>query len=256
MRGRQVHVSASVRSKVHTAYLSDPILFVGHPLGSSLGLACAFEWLGLPYRVARVAMPEDMTSEAYGRINGRRETPVLIREDGSVLTETMAIALWIEDQDRDRRISFPAGSAEAHRMHQLMGFLNSSFTGAFGPLWAALEMPDATESYRETLRSFGRAGVARRHAQLEAMIGEGPYLVGGRPSLADALLAGVGRWAEFHQAVDATRYPRLQALKQRLAADPAVRFAAGIEAGTIGAGSGAMRSLLPLDEALRAARPG
>lgn len=233
----------------------DPILFVGHPLGSSLGLVCAFEWLGMPYRVARVAMPDDMTGEAYGRINGRRETPVLIREDGSVLTETMAIALWLEGQDRDFRISFPAGSAQAHRMHQLMGFLNSSFTGAFSPLWAALEMPQATEAHREILRSFGREGVARRHAQLEAMVGDGSYLVGDRPTLADALLAGVGRWVEFHQAVDSTRYPKLQALKRRLAADPAVRFARGLEEGAIGDGSGAMRGLVPLAEALPIARP-
>ena len=83
-----------------------------------------------------------------------------------------------------------------------MGFLNTGFTGAFSPLWAALEMEHAAPAYRETLRDFGRKAVANRHAKLEAMIGDTPFLAGDRPTLADAVLIGVARWAEFHEAVD------------------------------------------------------
>jgi len=42
----------------------EPILLAGYPLGSSLGLVAAFEWLGQPYRVARVEMPADMLTDA------------------------------------------------------------------------------------------------------------------------------------------------------------------------------------------------
>ncbi len=94
----------------------------------------------LRYRLARVDMINDMKTAAYARLNGRQETPVLIRPDGKPLTESMAIALWLEARDTDRRISFDPKSAEADRMHQLMGFLNTGFTGAFSPLWSALEM--------------------------------------------------------------------------------------------------------------------
>lgn len=228
----------------------EPILFAGHPAGSSLGLVAAFEWLGKPYRLTRVHMPDDMLTEAYARVNGRQETPVLIREDGSVLTETMAIARWLELRDDERRISFAPGSAEAHRMHQFIGFLNTGFTGAFTPLWVALEMQDGSEDYRQALRTFGRGLVAHRHRQLEAMIGGAPYLIGDRPSLADAVFVGVARWAEFHQAVDLTPFPKIQALKARLEADPAVCFAHAIEDGVPADGSGAMHGLLPLEEVL------
>ncbi|MEW9308632.1 glutathione S-transferase family protein [Labrys neptuniae] len=228
----------------------EPILFAGHPAGSSLGLVAAFEWLGKPYRLTRVHMPDDMLTEAYARVNGRQETPVLIREDGSVLTETMAIARWLELRDDERRISFEPGSAEAHRMHQFIGFLNTGFTGAFTPLWVALEMQDGREDYKQALRRFGRDLVARRHHQLEAMIGSSPYLVGDRPSLADAVFVGVARWAEFHQALDLTPFPKIQALKARLEADPAVRFAHAIEDGVLASGSGALHGLLPLEEVL------
>ena len=74
----------------------EPILVYGFPLGSSMGLVAALEWLGQPYRLSRVDMLADMKTDAYGRLNDRQETPVLITDDGRVLTETMAIARWLE----------------------------------------------------------------------------------------------------------------------------------------------------------------
>jgi glutathione S-transferase len=116
-------------------------------------------------------------------------------------------------------------------MHQLMGFLNSSFTPAFGPLWAALELAAPEPAYQAALRRFGRAAVVKRHDQLEAMIGNTPYLVGDRPTLADALLVGVARWLELHQVEQRTRWPKLHALHGRLERDPAVQFARARENG-------------------------
>ncbi|MEM5386346.1 glutathione S-transferase family protein [Paraburkholderia phymatum] len=223
-----------------------PILLAGFPQGSSLGLVAALEWLGQPYRLSRVKMPDDMLTDAYVRLNGRRETPVLISDEG-ILTETMAIALWIETRDKERRVSFPAESPQADHLHQCMAFLNSSYTAAFSPLWAALEMKGVSDEFRETLGSFGRGAVRKRHRQLEAMLGHSAYLLGERPTLADALFIGVARWADFHRAIDPKDFPRLRALRERLEADPAVEFAHIIENGAQAAGSGALLELVPLE---------
>jgi glutathione S-transferase len=228
----------------------EPILLYGHPLGSSMGLVAALEWLGQPYRLSRVDMLKEMKTAAYRRVNDRSETPVFITDDGRVLTETMAIAHWLEHRDKQRRISFAPGSPESDRMHQLMAFLNTGFTGAFSPLWAAFEAEDATPQFRETLRTYGRESVTNRHEKLEALIGDAPYLVGDRPSLADAVLIGVARWADFHQAPDLAPYPKLAALRRRLEADPAVQFAIALEDGETPAGSGAMRGQIPLPDIL------
>lgn len=228
----------------------EPILLYGHPLGSSMGLVAALEWLGQPYRLSRVDMLKDMTSTAYRRVNDRSETPVLITDQGHVLTETMAIARWLELRDTARRISFAPGTPESDRMHQVMAFLNTGFTGAFSPLWVAFESEEAAPEFRETLRAYGRKTVANRHAKLEAMIGATPYLIGDRPTLADAVLVGVARWAEFHQAIDPSPYPKLAALRRRLESDPAVQFAVAIENGESPAGSGAMMGQIPLTEVL------
>jgi glutathione S-transferase len=231
--------------------IREPILTAGFPLGSSLGLVMAFEWLGQPYRLTRVDMLSEMRSDAYLHLNGRQETPVLITNEG-LLTETMAIALWLETRDDERRISFTPGTRPADQLHQYIAFLNTGFTGAFAPPWVTLEAKDASDDYRNALRQLGCTAVAKRHNQLEAMIGDSNYLMGDQPTLADAVFAGVARWVDFHQAIDLKNYPRIRALRERLEADPAFRFALAIEDGRPATGSGAMKGMVSLDEVLKA----
>ncbi|WP_309646047.1 glutathione S-transferase family protein [Phenylobacterium sp.] len=228
----------------------EPILVYGFPMGSSAGLVAAFEWLGQPYRLCRVDMLKDMKNDVYRRLNDRGETPVLITDDGRVLTETMAIAQWLEARDTERRISFPLGTPQADAMHQVVAFLNTGFTGAFSPLWAAMEMDPPNPAIQEVLRVHGRESVAERHVRLEHLIGDTAFLVADHPTLADAVLAGVARWADFHQAVDATDYPKLSALRRRIEADPAFVFAVTLEDGETPTGSGAMKGHVALAEVI------
>lgn len=228
----------------------EPILLYGFPSGTSMGLVAALEWLGQPYRLSRVDMLGEMRDPSYARINPRHETPALITGDGRPLTETMAIAAWLEARDTDRRISFDPLSPEADRMHQLMAFLNTGFTGAFSPLWVALEMETPDPDYQAALRRYGRAAVIERHDKLEAMVGDSPFLIGERPTLADGLLAGVARWLEYHEVADIARWPRLAAIRRRIEADPAVRFALALEDGETPAGTGALQGQLPLAEVI------
>lgn len=229
----------------------EPTLLYGHPLGSSMGLVAALEWLGQPYRLSRVLMPDDMLKPGYARLNGRQETPVLVTGEGRVLSETMAIALWLEARDVERRVSFAPGGADSDRLHQVMAFLNTGFTAAFSALWVALEMAAPDAAYQVALRRFGRAQVANRHRKLETMMGDTPYLAGERPTLADAIFVGVARWADFHQAIDPAEYPRIAALRRRLESDPAVAFATAIEKGETPQGVGAFRGHVDLSEVPR-----
>lgn len=227
-----------------------PILVYGFPAGSSMGLVAALEWWGEPYGLTRVDMLGEMREPAYAAINARHETPVLIADDGRALTETMAIAAWIEARDSERRVSFEPRTAEADRMHQLMAFVNTGFTGAFSPLWAAYEMDPPDPVQQTALRRFGRESAIERHDKLEAMMGEGSFLVGGRPTLADGLLIGVARWREFHEIADAGRWPRLRAWRERVEATPAVQFAMAIEEGKEPAGVGGFRGHTELKDVL------
>lgn len=226
----------------------EPILVYGFPAGSSMGLVAALEWLGKPYRLCRVDMLGEMRLPSYARVNARHETPALITDEGRTLTETMAIAAWLEARDMERRVSFSPLSPESDRMHQLMAFINTGFTGAFSPLWAALEMETPDPEMQAVLRAFGREAVIERHDKLEAMAGEGPFLTGNRPSLADGLFVGVARWLDFHAVAGAERWPKLAAIRRRIEADPAVIFATALENGELPSGTGVCRGHVPLEE--------
>lgn len=226
----------------------EPILIYGFPSGSSMGLVAALEWLGKPYRLCRVDMLTEMRQPGYARLNPRVETPAFITDTGTVLTETMAIAAWLQARDTERRISFDPTSAQADRMLMLMGFINTGFTNAFGPIWAAMEMQDPDPAFQSQLRDWGAQAVLHRHDQLEAMIGDTRYLVADHPTLADALLVGVARWLDFHAVANRNRWPRLSTLRQRLETDPAVIFATALEDGQSPAGTGACRGHVPMDD--------
>ncbi|MBY8918750.1 glutathione S-transferase family protein [Nitratireductor sp. L1-7-SE] len=228
----------------------EPILVYGFPAGSSMGLVAALEWLGKPYRLCRVDMLGEMREPSYARINARHETPVLITDTGAPLSETMTIAAWLEARDDERRISFAPRSAEADRMHQIMAYVNTGFTSAFGPLWAAMEMEELAPQTKEALRAFGRDAVIERHDRLEAMVGDGPFLVGERPSLADGVLVGVARWLDFHEVASTERWPKLAEIRRRIEAEPAVAYALALESGEDAGGSGACLGHVPLHEVI------
>lgn len=228
----------------------EPILIYGFPAGSSMGLVAALEWLGKPYRLCRVDMLGEMREPAYARLNARHETPALVADDGRLITETMAIGHWFAARDTERRISFDPTSPAADRMVQLMAYINTGFTGAFSPLWSALEMETPDPVLQDALRRWGREAVIERHDKLEAMLGEAPYLAGDRPTLADGVLIGVARWLDYHEVAPADRWPRIAAIRRRLEADPGVRFATALENGETPKGSGAFKGHVPLAEVI------
>ena len=225
-----------------------PILVYGFPQGSSLGLVIALEWLGQPYRLCRVDMLSEMKNAHYARLNDRQETPVLITGEGQVVTETMAIAAWMQARDTQHHLSYPQGSANHLRMVQIAAFINTSFTAAFVPLWIAME-GSLGPAANDLLRTIGIAGVKKRYDQLEAMVGDTPYLVGERPSIADAIFIGVARWLDVHQVAARSAWPKLDRIRSRIEALPAYQFAERVELGEA-ATSTTLQGEVPLDEVI------
>lgn len=227
----------------------EPILLYGVPLGSATGLITAFEWLGKPYKLCRVDMLNgEMQAQDYKKINARHETPALITPEKQPLTENMAIALWMEARDSEKRISFDSHTREADLMHQFMAFTNSSFSDAFTPLWYVLEMEHADPALQEQAKKLGSMLVTKRHQQLEEMLQDTPYLIGDHPTLADALLVGIARWMDFHKVGDREEWPKLSAWRNRVEATPAFQFAQAIENGETPSGSSAFRGHVSLSE--------
>lgn len=230
----------------------EPILFYGVPSGCSFGSIVSLEWLGQPYRLCRIAMPEDVTGEAFRRINPVAETPALMTAEGDVVTESMAILSHLAARGIDRGLGFAQGTPDFDRLNQMLAFLNTSLFSGFAPLWYALEH-ELEGPERDALRAYGAASLAKTHGNLERMLEGREWLLGER-SLADAYFAGIARWTKYHDVIDHRNYPRVQRLVEKLEADPAVRFAHAIERGEAAAGSGAFRGEIALSEVPAGAR--
>ncbi|WP_373048707.1 glutathione S-transferase family protein [Vulgatibacter sp.] len=230
-----------------------PILFYGVPSGCSFGSIVALEWLGQPYRLGRIEMPSVVTSDAYRRINPVAETPSLLTADGAVISETVAILHHLGARGTDRRLAFPQGTHDFDRWNQMLGFLNTSFFGSFAPLWYAVEH-ELEPQAKQALTEYGRAKVRKAHAQLEAMLGDRPWLLGEHRTLVDAYFVGIARWTRYHDVVDRRDYPALQRLFEKLEADPAVQFAHAIEEQRSAVSAGGFEGEVRLEEALASLR--
>lgn len=230
----------------------NPILFYGVPEGCSFGAIVALEWSGLPYQLCRIQMPEVVSGEAFKRINPVGETPSLRTADGRVVSQSMAILHHIGAASPASGLVPAPGSAAFDRFNEMLAFLNTDFFESFAPLWYAMEHGLQGEALR-AVTAMGHHKVRRAHAALEGLLDGRDWLAGDRRSAADAYLMGIARWNDFHQVLDRRDYPALHALCERLQADPAVRFAHGVEHGEPVRSTGAFAGHVELDEVLATA---
>ncbi|UDM51198.1 glutathione S-transferase family protein [Cupriavidus sp. MP-37] len=226
-----------------------PTLFYGVPSGCSFGSIVALEWLGQPYRLSRIDMPEVVTSAAYRQINPIGETPTLMDAQGNFLSESLAILNHLGARGIEQGLGFAQGTRDFDRLNQMLAYLNTSFFGAFAPLWYALEH-GAQGAELEALTRYGAAEVRNVHAELEAMLGDKPWLLGEQRTLADAYFIGIARWTRYHQVLDRNDYPGLQRLFDKLEDDPAVRFAHAIERQAPAQSQGGFQGHVTLEEVL------
>lgn len=226
-----------------------PILFYGVPSGCSFGSIVALEWLGQPYQLSRIEMPEIVASDAYKRINAVGETPTLRTAAGDFISESVAILNHIGARDIGRGLTFAQGTPAFDQLNQMLAYLNTSFFNAYAPFWYAVEH-DLDDVEKKVLTDYGRAKVRKVHADLSAMLGDKTWLLGDQRTLADAYFIGIARWNEYHQVVDRRDYPNLQRLYERLEADPAVVFAHGIERQSPVTGAGGFAGEVAFEDVL------
>lgn len=192
------------------------------PGASSLAPHIALRESGMSFALERVSNKTKKTaSDAdYLRINSKGYVPALQFDDGTLLTEVVAIMLWVADQVPERHLAPSPGTMERYRVIEWLTFVGTELHRCIGGQFVA--------GFDEAARRVFQDLAHRRLEQAQKLIGDRAFVVGEHFSVADAYLFNVLNWLPF-AGMDLAKYPQLSALHARVAARPKVQEALAAE---------------------------
>jgi glutathione S-transferase len=172
---------------------------------------------GLSFTPVRVDLKTHKTEDGadFYAISAKGYVPALQLDDGSMLTEGVAIDLWIADQVPAAGLA-PREGMDRYRMIELLTFIATELHKNMGGLFVP-GLPDATRAMI-TQRLTARLGL------IEQQLTGRTWLTGEQFTVADAYLFTVAGWAKWVK-FDLSPWPQLGAYLARVAARPAVQAA-------------------------------
>ena len=180
-----------------------------HIVVCETGAKCEFEKVDLKDK-------NTDSGKDYTAVNPKGQVPALVLDSGELLTEGPAIVQYLADRDAGSGLAGAPGTMERYRVQEWLNFIATELHKGFAPMFKPTT-PDAyKELSRETLR--------KRYDWIDSELGRHPYLSGDRFTVADAYLFTVTRWAPM-LGVDTSKWPRLTAYMERVAARPGVQAA-------------------------------
>lgn len=201
------------------------------PGACSLAPHIVLEWIGAPYEAVRVAFgsPELLAVNPAGAV------PTLREADGWLLTQAGAILDYLAQKHPEADLSGGDSLRERAEAHRWSAFFTSDVHAAFWPLFSPQRYTtDPAPEAREKVVEAARALVARQFGILDAHLRGRDWVLGdgrGKRSVIDAYAFPMIRWATRVLPEGLTPWPGIQALHDRIKADPAVQAVLAREAG-------------------------
>lgn len=162
------------------------------PGACSLTDHIVLKWLYLPFEYQPVAREE--LKAAYLKINPSGAVPALVLDDGTVLTQNIAILDYLAGLKPEARL-FGDGSALARaRVMRWLAFVNADVHKNFSPLFSAARFVDG-EAAQTNLKEKAIGRLREQFETLDAQLGQGDWLVDNQRSVVDPYLYVVLRWA-------------------------------------------------------------
>jgi GST-like protein len=160
-------------------------------------------------------------SERLRALNPLGQVPTLVVDDGTVITESAAMVLWLAGQHAALAPAAPTARAELHRW---VVFLATNVYAALGvgdhpELW----LPAADDAARAALKAGADERVQNAWTILERGVARhaGPFLLGDALTALDVYAAMLARWRPGREWL-ATSCPRVAAATARAEAHPVV----------------------------------
>ena len=188
------------------------------PGACSLSPHIALREAGLPVELQKVDLGTKKMEGGgdFTSVNVKGSVPVLVLDDGQMLTEGPAIVQYIADQRPDSGLAPKAGTLERYRLMEWLNFITSELHKTFSPLFN----PNAVAEWKQAARDR----IAVNFDLVEKHLQGKDYLMGKQFTVADGYLFTVVNWSNF-VSFDLGKWPGIQAYVARVAARPKVQEA-------------------------------
>jgi len=172
----------------------------------------------LDFTQVNVDLQKKVTEQGddYWQINPKGQVPALQLDDGSILTEGVAIVQYLADLKPDRNLLAPTGSLTRYHTLEWLSFVSSELHKSFSPLFRS----DTPEEYKNIVR----AQLEKKYQTVNQALQDKQWLLGLRFTVADVYLFVVTRWAKAIK-LNLSGLDALETWFSRVAERPAVQAA-------------------------------
>lgn len=181
--------------------------------------------LGMPVNLVKVDMASKITAtgEDFTKINPNGYVPAIKLDDGSILTEGVAIMQYLADKKPEAELVPKFGTMERYRLMEMMNFLTTEIHKGYSPLFGASHMVKGEEAVVQ-LKEFTKTKLAKRFGHLSVILSDRPYLMGDKMTIADVYLFTILRWSGAVH-VDLKPFAKLVEFVKRMTDRPSVQAA-------------------------------
>jgi len=154
----------------------------------------------IPFEQVDIMRNANRTAEFY-RMNPLGSLPILELDDGSYLSESVAICRYVEDTHPEPTL-FGAGAKEQATVEMWNRRVELSIFTPVGHVWSHLS--PVSEGRTKRIKEFGvieRDAAAAGFAMLDRALGDGQFIAGARFSIADITTLCM---VDFARTVDIT----------------------------------------------------
>lgn len=186
------------------------------PGACSLASHITLNEAGVPFTAEKVDIRAKRTESGadFAAINPRGAVPALELEGGEVLTEGVAIMQHVMDSAAPGKLPAPGTLARA-RLAEAMNYVSTEVHKTYSPFFHGIE-GEAKDRQMATLDA--------RLQVVEDKLGARPWLAGADYTPADAYFFTVTNWSQM-VGHDLSKFPKVVALRDKVAARPAVQKA-------------------------------
>jgi glutathione S-transferase len=198
------------------------------PGACSLAPHIVLEWIGTPYEAVKVKHGSDELLA----VNPAGAVPTLREDDGWLLTQAGAILDYLANKHPEAGLSGGDDLRARAEAHRWSAFFTSDVHAAFWPIFMPYRYTtDESEAARRAVVEAGHKLVAKQFDLLNRHLDGREHVLDGGRSVIDAYAFPMIRWASKVLPGGLDPYPHVQALHDRLDADPAVQAVLAREAG-------------------------